>query len=362
MIPVADSMLQNIVFFTALAVCIFLFRGRDNEGVLGRESTMALKGFAILAVIFSHIGYFLVADHSFLFPLSTLAGVGVDIFLLLSGFGLTMSALSKNRPVLDFYLRHAKKVYLPMWIVVAILFLADFFLLGHTYSAIYIAHTFAGFFPSAGLWTDVNSPLWFFTLILWFYFLFPLLFSRRRPWASAIAIATLSSIAVGVVAPLLTGIGYLYTVHTFAFPLGMLLAWLYHLHGKSIDSVCASLSARVRLLVFGCLFGMIWFFAIRSAVGTPMEQYGNLGLVGIILLFFALQRTHSRLLVLLGTYSYEIYLLHWPLISRYDILYATLPVAAATALYIALFIALAYLLHLAETKLLLVLARQSPSR
>src|SRR3989338_5406688 len=161
MIPVPDPLLQTIIVFAALATGVFLFRSKNTEDVLGRQSTLALKGFAILAVIFSHIGYFLVADHSFLFPLSTLAGVGVDIFLLLSGFGLTMSALSKNRPVLDFYLRHAKKVYLPMWIVVAILFLADFFLLGHTYSAIYIAHTFAGFFPSAGLWTDVNSPLWF---------------------------------------------------------------------------------------------------------------------------------------------------------------------------------------------------------
>src|SRR3989344_1437294 len=68
MIAVPDTMLQNIAFFIALAVCVFLFRGKNKEGTLGRESTLALKGFAILAIIFSHIGYFLVADHSFLFP------------------------------------------------------------------------------------------------------------------------------------------------------------------------------------------------------------------------------------------------------------------------------------------------------
>src|SRR3990167_8339061 len=102
MIPVADPTLQNIAFFIALAACVFLFRGKNTGGVLGRESTLALKGFAILAVIFSHIGYFLVADHRFLFPLSTFGGVGVDLFLLLSGFGLTMSALSKDMSIRDF--------------------------------------------------------------------------------------------------------------------------------------------------------------------------------------------------------------------------------------------------------------------
>jgi len=362
MIAVPDTMLQNIAFFIALAVCVFLFRGKNKEGTLGRESTLALKGFAILAIIFSHIGYFLVADHSFLFPLSTFAGVGVDMFLLLSGFGLTMSALSKDMSIRDFYHRHAKKIYPPMWIVVAILFLADFFLLGRSYGAGYIAQTFAGFFPSAALWADVNSPLWFFTLILWFYFLFPLLFSRQRPWFSAIAIAVLTSVAVMVAAPLLPGVTYLYALHTLAFPLGVGLASLYSLHAKRIDSFVDSFDTRLRLLFLASLLAPLWFLTIHSGVGTPWAQYMSLALVGVVLLFFALQRSESQLLVILGTYSYEIYLLHWPLISRYDILYATLPASVATALYIAVFLVLAYLLRFAETKLLGILARRSPSR
>ena len=362
MIPVPDPMLQNIAFFIALAVCVFVFRAKNKKGALWRESTLALKGFAILAVIFSHIGYFLVADHSFLFPLSTFGGVGVDIFLLLSGFGLTMSALSKSRPMLDFYLRHAKKVYLPMWIVVAFLFVADFFLLGRAYGLGYIAHTFAGFFSSADLWADVDSPLWFFTLILWFYFLFPLLFSRRRSWFSAIAIAAVTSVAVMVAAPLLPGVTYLYALHILAFPLGILLASLYSWHRKRIDSIFDAFDMRVRLLLLAGLFVPLWFFTVHSGVGTPWAQYASLMLVGVVLLFFALQRSESQFLVILGTYSYEIYLLHWPLMSRYDILYAALPASLATALYIAVFLALAYMLRLAEAKLLGVLARRSPSR
>ena len=62
MIPVPDPLLQNIAFFIALAVCVFLFRVKNTDGVLGRESTMSLKGFAILAVLFAHIGSQLQSD------------------------------------------------------------------------------------------------------------------------------------------------------------------------------------------------------------------------------------------------------------------------------------------------------------
>src|SRR3990167_10590201 len=105
MIGVSHPVFQTALLFGALAACVSLFRRKDGEGVLGQESTLSLKGFAILAIVFAHIGYFLVADHRFLFPLSTLAGVGVDMFLLLSGFGLTMSSLSRDRPTMDFYAR-----------------------------------------------------------------------------------------------------------------------------------------------------------------------------------------------------------------------------------------------------------------
>jgi len=47
---------------------------------------------------------------------------------------------------------------------------------------------------------------------------------------------------------------------------------------------------------------------------------------------------------LIGTYSYEMYLLHWPLLSRYDFLYRTLPASLATFAYLALFIGLGWIM------------------
>jgi len=46
-----------------------------------------------------------------------------------------------------------------------------------------------------------------------------------------------------------------------------------------------------------------------------------------------------------GVYSYETYLLHWPLMSRYDVFYHTLPAWIATIAWLAAFIGLGWMLR-----------------
>ena len=66
-----------------------------------------------MMVIFSHIGYFLDAGKQFTYPWSVAGGVGVDIFLFLSGFGLTMSALKTDLGIFQFYIKRLPRIYLP---------------------------------------------------------------------------------------------------------------------------------------------------------------------------------------------------------------------------------------------------------
>src|SRR3989338_4223352 len=124
-------------------------RGRRVVGSIGVDVTQELKGFAILAIVFSHVGYFLALDHSFLFPLSVFAGVGVDLFLFVSGFGLATSACARGESVVQFYRRRLKNIYVPLWIVLAAFFIAGYFILHKTYAGDYIEGSLAGWFPSA---------------------------------------------------------------------------------------------------------------------------------------------------------------------------------------------------------------------
>jgi peptidoglycan/LPS O-acetylase OafA/YrhL len=53
---------------------------------------------------------------------------------------------------------------------------------------------------------------------------------------------------------------------------------------------------------------------------------------------FVTKDFYSKFLTLVGEYSYEIYLIQWPIMYRYDFLYKNLPASLATVLYIFVFI------------------------
>src|SRR3989344_1884092 len=96
-INIPDPFLQTIILAIPLVFFILITSRKEAHPYeIDQEHTNQLKGLAILMVIFSHIGYFLDSSDKFLYPLSVAGGVGVNIFLLLSGFGLTSSALNKS--------------------------------------------------------------------------------------------------------------------------------------------------------------------------------------------------------------------------------------------------------------------------
>ena len=139
-ISIADPVLQTYLFIGLLLLAVVAtIRGRQVAGSIGVDVTQELKGFAILAIVFSHVGYFLALDHRFLFPLSVFAGVGVDLFLFVSGFGLATSACARGESVVQFYRRRLKNIYVPLWIVLAAFFVADYFILHKTYAWDYVA-------------------------------------------------------------------------------------------------------------------------------------------------------------------------------------------------------------------------------
>jgi peptidoglycan/LPS O-acetylase OafA/YrhL len=92
--------------------------------------------------------------------------------------------------------------------------------------------------------------------------------------------------------------------------------------------------------------GAVGYAAINSSVDTalPREQLVSLLTMFLVLAVFILKRFRFGLLSVIGYVSFEIYLVHWPLISRYDFLYTHTPAWLATALYLGIFVALGWLL------------------
>ena len=127
-----------IVISTLILSLLLSLRKTKHTELFTTSVTEELKGIGILSVVFAHISYILVNDSHFLYPLSIAGGVGVDLFLLMSGFGLTVSMLKKKLSISEFYRRRLTKVFIPFWLVLIILFIVDDEVLHITYSLKYI--------------------------------------------------------------------------------------------------------------------------------------------------------------------------------------------------------------------------------
>jgi peptidoglycan/LPS O-acetylase OafA/YrhL len=69
-----------------------------------------------------------------------------------------------------------------------------------------------------------------------------------------------------------------------------------------------------------------------------------LTMMGLITVF-SMKKIDNKLLSIFGVYSYEIYMLHWPLMAHYDIFFHTLPAWLAVFCWLLAFLAIGWLLQ-----------------
>lgn len=350
--PISDAVFQTTIFIILLiAVLVFTSRPKKEGITLSSDTSLELKGFSILAVIFAHIGYYLSQDTQFLFPLSVSAGVGINTFLFLSGYGLTHSMVTHPTSIFTFYAKRLSRIYIPLWILLVILLCADALFLHIAYPLRTTIESFFGFYPKANLYESINAPLWYLTITIFYYLLFPLVFIKKAPWASALLVGIISYWVVHLQLPVDEGVLGLYQSHYLAFPLGMLFAALSFRLSSSLDRITKKLEWPP--LRGGLMFVLLLIFsyiAIHSGVGKGVATEQQMGLVSMFCLIgvFLLKPFQNTFLHWVGEYSYHIYLIHWPLLYRYDPLYAHLPASIVTFAYLYIFVGIAWVFQKLE--------------
>jgi peptidoglycan/LPS O-acetylase OafA/YrhL len=371
MISISNPVVSTwIIAVTIICFLIFSARPKKPGALFSPVVTKELKGAAILMIVFSHIGYFMSNDPRFLWPLSIFAGVGVNIFLFLSAYGLSMSNIQSPLSVWKWYKKRLPKLFVSLWIVLGIFFFMDYFILHRSYPFQYAWHSMIGYFPSADISQDIDSVLWYFTFILFYYLLYPILFLKKHIWISSILLLLSMQLLIHFDSFVSSDLLKLYKVHSFAFPLGVLVAWasttsvafkVSHYLTRYTDTVNSdSLGVPVRGLLVRARHGLlllallmiIGYLSVHSGVGQSVlkEQFLSLCTVALILLLFVIKKVEFKFLSLFGVFSYEIYLFHWPLLSRYDIFYRHMPAWLATLTWLGIFIMLGWCLHIVSEK------------
>jgi peptidoglycan/LPS O-acetylase OafA/YrhL len=280
-----------------------------------------------------------------------MAGAGVDLFLFLSGFGLTASSFKNTLKPADFYKKRLLKLFTPFWLVLIFFLVLDFFVLNIVYSWQFTVKAFLGVFLTADLYHDLNSPFWYFTLILFYYLVFPLVFSKKYTWVSAIVIYDITYLILLPNFQIFSKVNFFYQMHFMAFPLGMLFYWLT----TKVDFVKLKNSININKYVFKICYYLLVIFlmAFISYISYSFGNQANLSrgqLFSIIttlaiIFLFLIKKIEFKLFYLFGLYSYEIYLFHWPLLYRYDLFYKYTPAWLATILYLIMFLGLGWALQ-----------------
>ena len=136
----------------------------------------AVMGFAALMILLFHFGACLY--DSLQIPVVTAVlsrgNIGVDIFLFLSGIGLYCSMSKDSRP-LPFYRRRISRVLIPALAVSLPYWFATDFLFKKTGAGMFLLD-----WTTLSFWTHGNRTVWYVSLLLVLYLLYPLIFRLQE--------------------------------------------------------------------------------------------------------------------------------------------------------------------------------------
>jgi peptidoglycan/LPS O-acetylase OafA/YrhL len=301
-----------------------------------------MKGIAIIGVFLDNwTGYMRFAtEPAILYSLARLLALGVgpfvQVFFILSGFGLTLGYLKgkANWSWKRWAWRRITKIVVPYVIIVLLSFALG--MLGSSlYASIdkqfslvsllaYLTFT-RNFLPSTWSW---NPPLWFMPVIIGLYVSFPVLIKVLEKWGVWVllllsALVTFGTIAIADILGVAGDHGAdLFTFWMLQFALGMALAHVAKGHHRA-PTRPARLNNLVSLGAFlagAGLFALSW--GLRTYVPAARLYNDGLTSVGIFLILLNVcwaARTRvpatGKILCALSSKSYLMYLVHYPIMS-----------------------------------------------
>jgi peptidoglycan/LPS O-acetylase OafA/YrhL len=265
-----------------------------------------LKGVAILLVILYHAGGVLGIGN-------VLHGeTGVDVFVILSGIGLTLSSTRESAG--RFLLRRFLRIYPAYWIVLTAFILANGYLLNRHISPTDIALHYLGVqvLFGARYALSVNDSFWFISLIVSLYVLYiPLRRYASRPDALLFfgALVSLTSALLCFYGHQFVAFDH-FSLRIPGFIVGLVIGRL--LREGSLEVPLTPAFACALLLFFyvpytqGFVYASAWAgLAVMAAYAFIVRPVFGVAVRGLL--------SH------LGVLSLEIFLIHQPLIREYNV-------------------------------------------
>lgn len=311
---------ESVSLLCVLLLAGFFWQGRRTTTPLDPIQTCQVRGLAITLVIVGHLWVHVVGAQE-------AVGFGaqaVSAFLLLSGYGLRLSARNTPPDAPTFLKRRLLRVMLPYWLATLCIFAVDYVLLGRSYSPSIAIRTLAGINLDDTTWY-IDYVRWYVTFLLVAYALF---FMSYRWFGEHHGLVVLFFLFSGLYLLRLKGPFPLGTYgQIFAFPLGCLFATYKE---RLVDLLaCPRSFVGVLIATLSILAVAAWVKANNPVEYLPLKRgLDHAALIAydaaiacVLVLVFVLLGQYDRVSTpfnYLGSISYELYLLHGPLLIKYD--------------------------------------------
>lgn len=255
---------------------------------------------------------------------------GVQLFIIISGFGLTWGLLNRqaDKPIklLPFYMSRAERIY-PLWWGIHILFIATWFVTGWGLSLFEPATvlSFLGIRLTPELIYYFSPAWWYFWLLVQLYLVFPFLWNGLRKWGpfrlllwSSIFAFAIRGIGLFVFDAYLDAWarGAIFITRLPEFVFGISLASWMFTHPEATQK-------RLRSWQVGLVSIFVYALGIYLALSLPGMIFAPflLGIAAFVLVYQLLNkllpvfpRWLQNATEWIGKHSYSLYLIHHPVI------------------------------------------------
>jgi peptidoglycan/LPS O-acetylase OafA/YrhL len=317
---IANPFLLNSLIYSTLLLVTLVTLKKKPSTLLDFSQTEQLRGLSMLFVIIGHFWYHVCNENS---PFLVFGDYAVTLFLLLSGFGLMSSNMTRQVTAREFFLKRIRKIFIPYWLVTVGIIIADYILLQKSYHVHELLITSAGINISKTL-HYFDYARWFITLLLISYLAFFCCAKLWKPLYATLALMLFSLILVLLRHYELFPLGARHQL--IAFPLGCLIAVL----GPSKWWNKIGIRHQMAIIMFIALAMVSIYLAGLNHKDSYSLEKALVYLQSYILpyLFCALcilsisivasTGYTSKFLSLCGCLSYELYLIHGPLLIKYN--------------------------------------------
>ena len=276
-----------------------------------------LKGYAILGIVLFHYFQYLKFNAPF-DEIIAFGGTGIHLFILLSGFGLYGSYLSKPVHYFGFLKKRVSKIYVPYIVVVFIsAILAIFIPIYHNSLYALTGHVLLYKMFDETIVGSYGYHLWFISMILQFYLTFHLImWLKSKLTVNAFLLVCLLISFVWVTLTLLLYKendrvwNSFFLQYFWEFAVGMVIADRVakrkRLIGEDFSLIKLILIAAVNCVIYA------WLAVEGGRIGKLLnDPFALIGYAALALLIFKLKvKLVNKVFIFIGEISLSVYLLH----------------------------------------------------